>query len=88
MAALSPAVPDFFGSQGNAKFRVWYSPTFASGDTVTVPGIKQVFSVTNAKTGVVSYTSSAAANGLGVVLTLTVSASSTGNANPLMVVGY
>ena len=87
MAALTPATPDFFGSQGNAKFRVWYAPVFASGDTVTVPGIKKVFSVSSAKTGVVSFTSSAAANGTGVVLTLTVSASSTGDTRPLMVVG-
>lgn len=88
MAALTPAVPDFFGSMGNAKFRVWYAPVFASGDTVVVPGIKNVFSITSAKTGVVSFTSSLAANGLGVVCTLTVSASSTGDTQPLFVSGY
>lgn len=85
--AFSPAKPSFYGSLGNMKMRVWYTPSFASGDTVTVPGLKKIFLVTSAKTGVVSYTSSAAANGLGTVLTLTVSASSTGSAVPFTVIG-
>jgi hypothetical protein len=87
MAALTPAVPDVFDVTSVGKVRIWLAPTFGTGDTVTVPGLKQVFSVTNAKTGVVSWTSSLAANALGVVLTLTVSASSTGNTNPLVVYG-
>lgn len=87
MAALTPAKPDFFDGTWRGKIRVWTNPVFGTGDTVTVPGLKRVFAVTNAKTGVVSFTSSAAANGLGTVLTLTVSASSTGDSNPLVVYG-
>lgn len=87
MAALTPAKPDFYDGSWRGKIRVWTNPVFASGDTVTVPGLKRVFSITNAKTGVVSFTTSAAANGLGTVCTLTVSASSTGNYNPLVAYG-
>lgn len=86
--AFTPAKPSFFGSLGNFKVRVWYSPSFATGDTVTVPGIKVPFGAISAKTGVVSFTSSLAANGLGCVLTLTVSASSTGSNVPFTVFGY
>lgn len=87
MAALTPAKPDFHDVLSRGKIRIWESPVFATADTVTVPGLKRVFSITNAKTGVVSWTSSAAANGLGTVCTLTVSASSTGDRQPLVVYG-
>lgn len=87
MAALTPSKPDFFDGSWRGKIRVWKNPVFATGDTVTVPGVKQVFAIHSAKTGVVSFTSSAAANGTGVVCTLTVSASSTGDNRPLVVYG-
>lgn len=87
MAALTPAKPDFFDGTWRGKIRVWERPVFATGDTVTVPGIKRVFAIHSAKTGVVAFTSSAAANGLGTVCTLTVSASSTGDRFPLTVYG-
>lgn len=87
MAALTPAKPSFYDGTWNSKIRIWFNPVFGTGDTVTVPGIKKVFAVSSAKTGVVSFTSSAAANGLGTVVTLTVSASSTGDFRPLVVYG-
>lgn len=88
--ALTPVKPSFYGSIGNAKFRVWYTPTIATStaETFTVPGIKRVFQVTNARTGTVSWTSSQAANGLGSVVTMVITASSTGTFAPVMVVGY
>lgn len=87
MADLTPAKPDFYDGTWRGKIRVWKNPVFGTGDTVTVPGVKAVFAITSAKTGVVSFTSSLAANGLGVVCTLTVSASSTGTNVPLVVYG-
>ena len=87
MAELTPAKPDFFDGTWRAKIRIWEEPVFASGDTVLVPGVKRVFAIHSAKTGVVSFTSSLAANGRGVVCTLTVSASSTGDRFPLVAYG-
>jgi hypothetical protein len=87
MAALTPAKPDFLDVTSVGKIRVWKRPVFATGDTVLVPGIKQVFMVTTAKTGTITFTSSDAGHGKGVVLTLTVAASSTGDYNPLVVYG-
>lgn len=86
MAALTPATPDAMDVTSVGKIRIWFSPVFASGDTVTVPGIKEVFGATNAKTGVVGIVSSSYGAG-GLVVYLTVSASSTGDRNPLVIYG-
>lgn len=86
MAALTPATPDALDVTSIGKIRIWFNPVFASADTVTVPGIKEVFSITNAKTGVVGFVSSSYTAG-GLVVHLTVSASSTGDRNPLVVYG-
>lgn len=90
MAAITPVKPDFYDVTSIGKVRVWMAPTIsvaATGDTITVPGIKQVFTVSNARTGgVVGWTSSA--DGLGnSVITLVVTASSTGGSFPLVVYG-
>lgn len=85
--AFSPTKASFYGNVGNFKVRVWLSPSFASGDTIAVPGIKVPFGAISAKTGVVSFTSTLNSNGW-AVLTLTVSASSTGSNVPFTVFGY
>ena len=85
--AVTPAKPDFYDGTWRGKIRVWESPVIATSDTLTIPGVKRVFSITSAKTGVVIFTSSAASGGNGVVVTMTVTASSTGDRQPLVVYG-
>lgn len=85
--AFTPVKPDFFDVTSRGKARVWVAPTFASGDTIQVSGIKKVFSVTIGSRPAMSWTSSAAANGGGTVVTLTVSASCTGGNTPVVIYG-
>lgn len=86
--AVTPTKPSFMDVTSRGKIRVWESPVVAvTSDTLTVPGVKKVFSVSFAKTGTITWTSSFAANGNGVVLTLAATASSTGDRQPLVVYG-
>jgi hypothetical protein len=87
MAAFTPSKPDFFDGTWRGKIRVWTAPTGASGDTLTVSGIKRVFSVTVGSRPTLSWTSSSAGNGNGVVVTLTITASCTGANTPITVYG-
>lgn len=89
MAAITPAKPSFMDVTSKGKVRVWELPVIganATGDTITAPGLKRVFSVKNAKTGVAAFTSSSDGHG-NTVITLTVTAASTGDRFPLVVYG-
>lgn len=85
--AITPAKPDFYDITSRGKTRVWVAPTMSTSDTITVPGIKRIFSVTMGSRPGLTYTSSQAANGLGTVLTLVCTASATGGNTPLVVYG-
>lgn len=86
--AYTPVKPDFLDVTSRGKVRIWYTPTGATGaDTLTIPGIKKIFSVTLGSRPTISWTSSDAGSGRGVVLTLTVTASTTGGNTPLVVYG-
>ena len=86
--AVSPARPDFLDVTSKGKIRVWSAPTIAAGgDTVTVPGIKRVFSVYVGQRSATTYTfTSTGASNTAVVLTLTVTASTTGSTAQTLVV--
>ncbi len=88
--AISPTRPDFYDVTSKGKVRIWTAPTIAvTSETVVVPGIKRVFSVFvgNRPTTTYTYTSTGA-NNTAVVMTLAVTASTTGStATPLVVYG-
>jgi hypothetical protein len=88
--AITPSTPNFFDGTWRGKIRVWTNPVIsAGGDTVVVSGIKRIFSVSvGGRPGsTFTYTTTAAGNSA-VMLTLTVTASTTGsNTTPLVVYG-
>jgi hypothetical protein len=87
--AITPSKPDREDVTSVAKVRVWLKPTIsAGGDTLTVAGIKEVWSVdvVNRPATTFTYTTTGASNSA-VVLTVTVTASCTGGVTPLVVYG-
>ena len=84
--AITPVKPDFHDVTSRGKVWVIYRPTIATGgDTWTVPGARVVLSVDSAKTGVAGFTQATSTSGNGVVITVSVTTSSTGNLVPLTV---
>lgn len=88
MAAVTPVKPTFYDVTSRGKVRIWTNPTISltTAETLTIPGVKRVFSVENAKTGVVSWTSSSDGHG-NTVISMVITASTTGQYSPLTVYG-
>jgi len=86
--AISPSKPDFIDVTSRGKVYIWLTPTVsAGGDTLNVTGVKRIFSVEvgNRPASTFTYTTTGSAGT--VVLTLTVTASTTGGVTPLVIYG-
>ncbi len=81
--AITPSKPDRIDVTSRGKAYVYLSPVIsAGGDTLTLSGIKEIWSLSVGNRPASTYSYTSTGPGGSVVLTLTVTASTTGVAVP------